>query len=126
MSFVANPTVDIATGNPSTVSAPLALATGNYFVVGKLYASRSAGSDDPASSVACDLIQNSNSGTPLDTTAVSFAAAVLQTQALTLVSPAMVTGTTDSFTIVCENQMAPDATAFNVQLIAIQVAGLSP
>ena len=132
MSFAASPTsdIDIATGNPSTVSAPLTLATGNYFVVGKLYASWSAGPTDqpsrPRSSVTCELVQNSNSGTPLDTTVVSFAAAVTQTQALTLVSPAMVTGTSDSFAIVCENQTAPDATAFNVQLIAIQVAGISP
>jgi hypothetical protein len=132
MSFVANPTsdIDIATGNPSTVSTSLTLATGNYFVVGKLYASWSAGqTDQPSrstSSVTCELVQNSNSSTPLDTTVVGFAAAVTQTQALTLVSPAMVTGTSDSFAIVCENQTAPDATAFNVQLIAIQVAGISP
>jgi hypothetical protein len=104
----------------------LTLATGNYFVVGKLYASRSAGPTDPASSVTCELIQNSNSGTPLDSAEVSFAAAVTQTQALTIVSAAIVTGTSDSFAIVCENQMAPDATAFNVQLAAIQVASVSP
>jgi hypothetical protein len=121
VSLAANPTSDIATGSLSTVSAPLMLGTGNYFIVGKLYASRSAGSIDPASSVTCYLVQNSNSST-LDTTEVSFAAAVIQTQALTLVSPAMVTGTTDSFAIACDNQMAPDATASNVQLVAIQVS----
>jgi hypothetical protein len=131
MSFAANPAsdIDIATDNLSTVSAPLALATGNYFVVGKLYATWSAGpTDQPSrstSSVTCELVQNSNSGTPLDTTVVSFAAAVTQTQALTLVSPATVTGATDSFAIACQNQTVPDATAFNVQLIAIQVAGIS-
>jgi hypothetical protein len=123
--LAANPTFDIATGNPSTVLASLSLATGNYFVVGKLYASRSAGPTDSASSVTCDLMQNSNSGTPLDSVEVSFAAAVTQNQALTLVSTAMVTGTTDSFTIACGNQTAPDATAFNIQLIAIQVASIS-
>jgi hypothetical protein len=125
-SLAANPTFDIATGNPSTVSALLTLATGNYFVIGKLYASRSAGPGDPISSVTCDLVQNSNSSTPLDSILMSFAAGVTQTQALTLVSTATVTGETDSFTIVCENQTAPDATAFNVQLIAIQVTGISP
>jgi hypothetical protein len=122
----ANQSSDIATGSQSTVSASLTVATGNYFVVGKLYASRSAGPTDPASSVTCDLIQNSNSSTPLDSIMVSFAAAAIQTQGLTLVSPAMVTATTDSFAIVCENQAAPDATAFNIQLIALQVAGISP
>jgi hypothetical protein len=126
LSLAANPTFDIATGSPSTVSASLTLATGNYFVVGKLYASRSAGPTDPASSVSCDLIQNSNSSTPLDSIVVSFAAAVIQTQGLTLVSPATVTGATDSFAIVCDNQAAPDATAFNVQLVALQVASISP
>ena len=126
LSVAANPTFDIATGSPSTMLASLTLATGNYFVVGKLYASRSAGPTDPASSVSCGLIQNSNSSTPLDSIMVSFAAAAIQTQGLTLVSPAMVTATTDSFAIVCENQAAPDATAFNVQLIALQVASISP
>ena len=125
-SLAANPMFDIATGKPSTVLASLSLATGNYFVVGKLYASRSAGPTDPASSVSCGLIQNSNSSTPLDSIIVSFAAAVIQTQGLTLVSSATVTGTTDSFAIVCDNQAAPDATAFNVQLIALQVASISP
>jgi hypothetical protein len=122
----ANPSFDIATGSPSTVLASLTVGTGNYFVVGKLYASRSAGAMDPASSVSCDLIQNSNSGTPLDSIVVSFAAAVNQSQGLTLVSPATVSGATDSFAIVCDNQAAPDATAFNVQLVALQVAGMSP
>jgi hypothetical protein len=121
-----NPTFDIATGSQSTVSASLTLATGNYVVVGKLYASRSAGPSDPASSVRCDLIQNSNSGTPLDTVEVTFAAAVTQMQALTLVSATIVTDTTDSFAIVCDNQTAPNATAFDIQLVAIQVAGVSP
>jgi hypothetical protein len=129
VSLAANTTSDIATGNPpSTVSALLTLATGNYFIVGKLYASWTAAPTNqpssPTSSVTCDLVQNSNPGTPLDTTVVSFAAAVAvtQTQALTLVSPATVTGTTDnSFAIVCDNQTAPDATASNVQLVAIQV-----
>jgi hypothetical protein len=116
-------TSDISTGPAFyVVSGWLTLSTGNYALVGKLYVSRSAGSADPASLVTCYLVQNNlHPVSTLDKAEVSFAAAETQTQIVTLVSTATVYGTTDSFSIQCQNQTGPDATAMNIELIALQV-----
>jgi hypothetical protein len=42
------------------------------------------------------------------------------------VSTAAVTGSQDSFTIVCDNENPSDAMAFNIQLLAVKVGSVGP